>query len=255
MAASGSGRWSGAAYVDAAPRGASGDPSDDPTDRSHVHSPPPELRDLLASRDAAVCDAAWAALVARHSRLLLHMARLVMPDHEGALDAYAYVLEQLRRDDFRTLRGYVADDRSRFSTWLGTVARRSCVDFYRQRYGRPRGNGTAPRAGVERAFRQRLAGLVGVDVELTELADPKHDGPEEQLRATQLRDALGDALDRLPADDRLLLRLRFEDDLTAQTIASVVGLPSPFHVYRRLRSVCGELRRRLIARGIDGSAP
>jgi len=61
-------------------------------------------------------------------------------------------------------------------------------------------------------------------------------------------------LSRLDLRDALLLTLRFEEDLPAARIAGVMGFPSQFHVYRRLRTVLGDLRRRLQRRGIDGPA-
>src|SRR5438309_109170 len=59
----------------------------------------------------------------------------------------------------------------------------------------------------------------------------------------------------LAAADRLLLKLRFDDDLSAREIAGLVGLPTPFHVYRRLNALLGELRRVLRQRGIHGAEP
>ena len=93
----------------------------------------------------------WDDFVARHSRLFLHMARLVMPDRDGTMDAYAYLLEELRRDDFRALRAYTPDNRSRLTTWLAVIARRTSVDFYRRRYGRLRGEGRARHVQAARA--------------------------------------------------------------------------------------------------------
>ena len=213
------------------------------------------LTSLLDAPDAATREAAWDALVTAHTRLLLHVARLVMPDRDGAMDAYVYVLEQLRHDDFRALRGYAADGRSRFSTWLAVVARRSCIDFYRHRYGRPRAPANDLRSTVERAARRRLADLVGGGSELPEVADAGMDDPDARLRATELRDVLDEAVAALASEDRLLLKLRFEDDLTAQSIATTLGMPSQFHVYRRLRTICATLRLRLTRRGVESPVP
>ena len=52
--------------------------------------------------------------------------------------------------------------------------------------------------------------------------------------------------------DRLLIRLRFDDELPISRIAQVLHLPTVFHVYRRLNQVLREIRTRLVARGIDG---
>ena len=57
------------------------------------------------------------------------------------------------------------------------------------------------------------------------------------------------------AADRLLIKLRFDDDLSAREIAGLVGLPTPFHVYRRLNALLGQLRRVLRQRGIHEAEP
>ena len=59
----------------------------------------------------------------------------------------------------------------------------------------------------------------------------------------------------LEPSDKLLLTLRFEDQRSAAEIARVVGLPTPFHVYRRLNRLLDGLRARLAAEGIDDSTP
>ena len=97
--------------------------------------------------------------------------------------------------------------------------------------------------------------LTGIVFDLTQLPEPTGHGPERELRNTQLQHALDACLGELPPDDRLLLKLRFEDDLSAQAIAPVLGLPSPFHVYRRIKAVCLQLRRRLVERGVEDSTP
>jgi RNA polymerase sigma factor (sigma-70 family) len=183
------------------------------------------------------------------------MARRVMPDRDGAMDAYTYVLEQLRRDEYRALRAYVADPRSRFSTWIAVVARRTCVDFFRQVYGRPRGEAKARHVKATRAARHNLLGPSGWASSLSHMLPAHGESPDGQLRSAELHEALYTARATLSSEDRLLLQLRFDEDLSAAAIAAILDMPSPFHVYRRLKTVCDELRRRLTARGIEGSAP
>src|SRR5258707_5460889 len=106
---------------------------------------PQELAQLLNASDSPTRDAAWEAFLTTHSRLLLHTARSLNRDHDAAMDGYAYVLEALRESDYRRLRAYAADGRSKFSTWLVVVTRRICLDFHRRRYGRARDTGVDPR--------------------------------------------------------------------------------------------------------------
>jgi len=218
-------------------------------------TPSTELRAILEPGDSRAREVAWDEFVARHSRLFLHMARLVMPDRDGTMDAYAYLLEELRRDDFRALRGYTPDNRSRLTTWLAVIARRTSVDFYRRRYGRIRGEGRARHVQLARSARRNLTLLPGWTTPPYDIPDTASQNPEGDVRVAELQSVLEAERAKLAPADRLLLQLRFDEDLSASAIASILGMPTPFHVYRRLKTVCDELRRRLTVRGIEGSSP
>lgn len=210
-------------------------------------APPQELARLLAAPDPPTREAAWDAFVASHSRLLLHTARSLNHDHDAAMDGYAYVLEALRSDDYRRLRAYTADGRSKFSTWLVVVARRLCLDFYRSRYGRARDVGADSRE--LRAARRRLVDLVGTEIDPD--LSPAGTDPAIELQSRDRAAALDASLHALAARDRLLLTLRFDDDLSAREIAQLMGFATPFHVYRRLNAVLADLRQALRRRGVD----
>ena len=102
-----------------------------------------------------------------------------------------------------------------------------------------------------RAARRLLADSVIGPVDPALLEDPTRPGAQMELESSQLEAHLGLALASLEPRDRLLLNLRFEDDLSAREIAKVVGLPTAFHVYRRLNSVLAALRAKLRKSGIE----
>ncbi len=214
---------------------------------------PPELVALFSAQDPAARDAAWGGFVVLHSRLLLHAARSLGKDYDGAMDRYAYALERLRERDFHRLRAYRPEGRTKFTTWLLVVFRRLCLDHYRQRYGRSPGGEPPSRATGERLLRRQLAdGLVaGVDPDLVEAHG--RPSPESDLTHRHREERLAGALSALPPSDRLLLKFRFEDDLSASEIAKAMGFPTPFHVYRRLNALLLSLKRALRAGGIEGS--
>lgn len=225
---------------------------------------PDAVRSLLSADDEAAEAAAWSAFLDSYSRLILYIARKSCSSRDAAMDRYAYALEQLRRDDFARLRGYEADDRARFSTWLAVVVRRICTDFHRKKYGRYEGAGaeetgdveTAPMNSAElaRRTRRRLVDLVGEAVDIEALGDHRKD-PERSVRLRELRGALVQAVDGLEPRDRLLLSMRFADEHSARIIADAMAYPSQFHVYRRLKKVLARLRADLEERGIDGPTP
>lgn len=211
---------------------------------------PPEVSRLLDAGEATR-DAAWKRFVDTYSRLLLHTARSVNRDYDAAMDAYTHVLEQLRCDDFRRLRGYVADDRGKFTTWLVVVCRRLCVDFMRQRYGRLH---EATQGSEQRAARRRLVDLVADNLDPSRLSHPAAN-PEGELRARQLANAMALALGDLEPRDRLLLRLRYDDELPAREIGTLMGFPTVFHVYRRLNAVLEQMRELLARLGVREPQP
>jgi len=206
------------------------------------------LRGTEADREAA-----WPAFVEEFSFLLLHVARSVAANRDEAMDAYAVILEELSRDDFRRLRGYSADPRSKFTTWLVVVARRICVDLHRARYGRRR-EGDSSAGAENRRVRRQLEDLVSADTDLATVADESRGLPDQELIRGELSGALSLVMGRLAAEDRLLLKLRFEDGMSASEIAPILRVSSQFQVYRRINALLADLRQALLARGVEGPA-
>ena len=233
-------------------RGHNGAPRSSALNRTTVSDSPDDLQRLVTATPPDQ-DRAWTRFLEAYSRLVLHVARSVCHDRDEAMDAYAHVLEELRANDFARLRAYTADGRTKFSTWLVVVIRRLCLDHARQAHGRKRDDPHTERARLERAARVQIEKLEGDDAALS-LIPGEHTMPEDALSAAEIREALAVALDALPPADRLLLALRFEDDLSAQRIAQVLKLPSPFHVYRRLDAITRQLRQHLVARGFEDAA-
>jgi len=201
---------------------------------------------LFEAEDQAARTVAWQDFVAAYSQLLIHTARSLHRDYDAAMDAYAYLLEQLQRDDFRRLRAYTPDSRSRFTSWLLVVARRICVDRLRARYGR---------SPETRGLRRRVVDLLTSELEPHTTADPALKDPESELRTRQLGEALTAALSCLAPSDQLLLKLRFEDELSAREIGQLLHFPTPFHVYRRLNAILAALKASLERGGIQESEP
>lgn len=215
---------------------------------------PRELVALLEAKGPGAREEAWSGFLERYGDLLLDVARSFGGEYDAAMDRFEYILQGLRRDDFKRLRSYSARRRSRFRSWLVVIARRLCYDFARARYGRSR-SGEAGETREQRAVRRRLTDLATAELREDLLPAPGASNPERRLREAELQAALEAALARLSARDRLLLRLRYEDDLSVREIARVMALPSVFHVYRRQRAVLAELRQALRERGIDDGVP
>ena len=215
---------------------------------------PPELARLLEARNEAQANSAWETFLSAYHKLLFYAIRSTEHDRDVVMDCYAYVLEQLRRDDYRRLHTFAAKGKAKFSTWLVVVTQRLVLDHRRQRYGRERPVAD-PSASDRLEARRRLANLVDSAVDVSRLADSEASDPGRDLRVHERQAVLQAVLAKLAGRDQLLLSLRFQDERSAREIAQIMDYPSPFHVYRRLKAVLGQLRADLESRGIDDAEP
>ena len=129
---------------------------------------------------------------------------------------------------------------AQFSTWLYRIASRVCLAMRRRRKGEPEHELSLeefiPNSDGELQLQIRADGLT----------------PEEALANKQLRRALRQAIQGLPAKYRLVLVLRDMEGLSAKEVGTVMGL-NERAVKSRLHRARLFVRRELTARGM-GSA-
>lgn len=112
-----------------------------------------------------------------------------------------------------------------FSTWLYRIAHNRLADHWRALQHRP----PAPADADERTERM-----------------PDDDTPERQLSTFEERRRLHLALDELPAEQREVILLRLEQDLSLEEIGEITGVGRET-VKSRLRYAMDKLRQRLTA--------
>lgn len=210
---------------------------------------PVPLQLVLSAQDDASLDAAWAAFLKEYSGLILHVARLTSRDHDSVMDRYLFVIDALRKERCHRLRAFSAGGRGAFTTWLVAVSRRLCIDEHRLKYGRAI-DGESSDAQLDR---RRIANLDGNEL-LLESLESALVSADAKLVASEIEEALTNALANLHASDRLLIKLRYEDSLPAQEIARITGESSQFRVYRRIDRILAALRRELRLAGISESS-
>jgi RNA polymerase sigma factor (sigma-70 family) len=216
--------------------------------------PPPEslpsqLRRLLEAADGPEQERAWIEFLDTYSRLILYVARRAVRDHDIVMDRYAFVIERLREQRCRRLRTFAADGRGKFTTWLIVVVRRLCLDWDRHKHGR-----VSPKGSRDPTTPRRLVELV-LDPEVLDRLPDQSPSTDEQLDREQTVHRLEQAIATLSTGDQLLLSLRYRDSRSAREIASLMSLPTPFHVYRRLNRVHDALRRALTVPSLGERAP
>lgn len=70
-------------------------------------------------------------------------------------------------------------------------------------------------------------------------------GPEQLADEWMSRDAINEALLKLLPRQRLLLRLRYQQDLTLEEVARLVGLPDPYRANREIQAAVEALAKHL----------
>lgn len=151
---------------------------------------------------------AWRALLKQYGAFVAHAVRatfqrvLRSADPNPVDDAIQAVWLSLCDDGCRRLRGFEA--KAAFSTWLTVLATRRTLDYIR--------------GEMRKGFLKQVR-LDGEDRDLVkELRAPQD---EEQFSLDEIF-LLYDALDRLPPDDKLILKMYYLDGLSYRSIADVL---------------------------------
>ena len=122
-----------------------------------------------------------------------------------------------------------------------------CMDEHRHRYGRTQSDRPdgAKRSGRLDASWQ-TSSATSWDSRRSRATPTR---PDVELERAERRAVLDGALAQLDVTDRLILRLRFEDALSVPEIARLVGVDSPFKIYRQLDKVLATVRKAARSRG------
>lgn len=179
--------------------------------------PEQQLRDRLIAGDETALAELYDAFGALVYRLALRVTRDWTAAQDVTQEVFVYLWEHPSRFD---------PDRGELRSWLGVMAHRRAVDWVR-------------REAVQRRHRQRAA---------TEEQDPAPP-PGEQAIASWVQELLGKAVDALPAEQRVAVRLAYFEGHTFRSVATALGIPEGT-AKSRLRLGLAALRRRLGAEGL-----
>ncbi len=163
--------------------------------------------------------AAFRGLVGAELDRAYRLAAVILGDRFDAEDAVHDAAETAWRrwSDLR--------DEGRFQAWFGRIVVNACRDRLRRRQ------------------RRRM-------VEIPRLVmDSEHPIAPDAADALALRDVLRRAFEALSPEERIVVVLRYEADLTVPRVAELVGVPEGtaksrlHHALRKLRAAIGEAER------------
>ncbi len=162
--------------------------------------PQPAATDELIERCLSGDQAAWEAIVRQYWRKVFNVAYKFVGRHDEAEDLTQDVFLKI----FKSLDTF--DRRANFQTWLISVSRNLCIDYYRS-------------VRKERETINR-------EVDASELAPVSSERrPDAAVEQSDLAALLRQALHTLPASLRSAVLMRDMQELSYQEIAERLGLP------------------------------
>jgi len=160
----------------------------------------PDSENYLIQRAQKGDKEAFAALVIDHQRYVYNLALRVLKNEEEALDLVqeTFVRAWTALPNFR--------GQSQFRTWLYRIVTNLCYN----------------RLPNLRRSLNELGNDVIVEIPETDAA---FDNPAHGLESRELRSYLHQAIDRLDENYRLLISLRYQNELSYEEIATMLNLP------------------------------
>ena len=160
----------------------------------------PDVEEHLVQRARNGDHEAFAALVTGHQGYVYNLALRVLKNEEEALDLTqeTFVRAWTALPNFR--------GQSQFRTWLYRIATNLCYNRL---------------AGLRRA----LSDLGNDVIAALPETSPLFDDPAHALEARELRSYLHNAIDELDEKYRLLISLRYQNEMSYEEIAGLLNLP------------------------------
>jgi len=224
--------------------------------------------------------------LAEIEEIIASMGRRKSMDAATIEEFAAHVKLRLVSDDYAIIRAY--QGRSSFATYMAAVVAHLLLDYRNHEWGKWHASAEAERLGaaavelerylhrdgrsLDEAFAElarKNSGICRAEVDALALRLPKRvrrrtvaldealtvgtiddHGTVERARAGKTISAVVTAnIAKLPDEDQLLLRLRFDSDMSVAQISRSLHLDQQV-LYRRLRKLFGELRKALGRAGI-----
>lgn len=166
-----------------------------------------------------------------HADLIYRYAHRLCGEAESAKD----LVQETFLNAYRGLKGFRGE--AQVSTWLYTIASRACMRMRRRRKGEPE------RELSLDEFIPTSEGELRLQIPMDGLT------PEEALQNKELREALDQAINKLPKKYRMTLILRDMEGLSAKEVGTIMGA-NERAVKSRLHRARLFVRQELSARGI-----
>jgi RNA polymerase sigma-70 factor (ECF subfamily) len=186
---------------------------------------------------------AWDTFVKRYSKLIFYSINKTLKLHNCNLpqddvdDLFNGVFVSLLDKNYKKLRQYEGRQGCTLTSWIRLITVRHTIDFLRSQKQHVSLNDDRDRS-------QPLIDTVADDSESF----------GDRLESSQAARALKDAIDELPASDRLFMELFYEKELPPEEIAVIMNV-SINTIYSKKNRVRDKLKKILIERGAIARNP
>ena len=167
---------------------------------------------------------------------------------EEGHECYVYVLDKLMENNYARVKAF--QGRSTFKTYLVSITTRLAIDFYRLRYGKTSKKADddlpTPKKNPLKIVPLKDQENVSDDKSLEEIVVDKEVNDTQQRLKALVRSHLAD----LSPEDRLLLKMKYEDDFKVSEIAKILKQDQK-RTYRKIHALLAAFRERISKEGID----
>ena len=167
---------------------------------------------------------------------------------EEGHECYVYVLDKLMENNYARVKAF--QGRSTFKTYLVSITTRLAIDFYRHRYGKTSKKAaddlSVPKKNPLKIVPLKDQEAVPDKKSLEEVVVDKEVNDTQQRLKALVRSQLAD----LSPEDRLLLKMKYEDDFKVSEIAKILKQDQK-KTYRKIHALLATFRERISKEGID----
>lgn len=167
---------------------------------------------------------------------------------EEGHECYVYVLGKLMENNYAVINAF--QGRSTFKTYLFSVTTRLAIDFYRHRYGK-----TSKKSNPDQpdSKKNRLKTVSIIDAENLsddERLDETVINREDKEVKKRLEGILKSHLSDLSPEDRLLLKMKYEDNFKVSEIAELLKLDQK-KTYRKINRILSDFKEEFLKKGFN----
>lgn len=167
---------------------------------------------------------------------------------EEGHECYVYVLDKLMENNYAMINAF--QGRSTFKTYLFSIVTRLTIDFHRHRYGK-----TSKKSNPEQpAPKKNRLKIVSI-IDQENLSDEEHLGEtvinrEDEEVKKRLEGIVKSHLSELSPEDRLLLKMKYEDNFKVSEIAEILKQDQK-KTYRKINTLLSSFKEEFLKEGFN----